>query len=295
MKVNIVTSYFNDRSTSRTRIIEMYAMKNLITIVFFIFLLFFISKIFANTSAGQEIGVQDFNTPSETTSNGSLYGAPEIVASDITNSSIRNEYNKTNGYFVTILPARSDDSIYSGVITFTASEPVRIEILHAPSLSNSKISSNQEERLSIFFNNKSIPASLILPNYSGNQFSFSIPFTGKALQLSYEKPFMAIYTVSAEIMKPSATGSNATMLSQEVPGAYFKAGVGTMLIEVIPHLPVETLQELPFSDLSSSDLSIIIGKVPLDRAEIILNKVPTEKQREILNSIPAERRQELGK
>ena len=43
------------------------------------------------------------------------------------------------------------------------------------------------------------------------------------------------------------------VLSQEVPGAYFKAGVGNLLIEVIPYLPVDTLQELPFSDLSTSD------------------------------------------
>jgi len=60
-------------------------------------------------------------------------------------------------------------------------------------------------------------------------------------------------------------------------------------------LAIDTLQELPFSDLSASDLAMIIGKVPLDRAEVILNKIPPEKRQEILNGIPAERRQELGK
>jgi hypothetical protein len=295
MQVNLVIGYCKYRSAGRVRIIDMYALKNLMVIVCCISLLIFILGIFANTSLAQGTGFQDYNTTLETTSNGSPNGAHKIVASDIINSSIRNEYNRTNGYFVTVLPARSDDSIYSGVITFTASEPVRVEILHAPSLSNYKINSNQLGLLSVYFNNKSIPATLILPNYSGGYFSFSIPFTGKALELSYEKPFIAIYTVSAEIMNLKATGSNETMLSQQVPGAYFKAGVGNMLIEAIPYLPVDTLQELPFSDLSISDLSMIIGKVPLDRAEVILNKIPAEKQQEILNSIPTERRQELGK
>ena len=44
--------------------------------------------------------------------------------------------------------------------------------------------------------------------------------------------------------------------------SYFKASAGTLLIEVIPYLTIDTLQELPFSDLSSSDLSMIIDKVP---------------------------------
>ena len=294
MQVNLVIGYCKYRSAGRVRNIDMYALKNLMIMICCIFLLIFILGIFANTSLAQDTGFQDYTTL-ETTPGGSPKGAHEIIASHIINSSIRNEYNRTNGYFVTVLPPRSDDSIYSGVITFSASEPVRIEILHAPSLSNYKINSNQLEQLSVYFNNKSIPATLILPNYSGGYFSFSIPFTGKALELSYEKPFIAIYTVSAQIMKPKATGGNETMLSQQVPGAYFKAGVGTMLIEAIPYLPVDTLQELPFSDLSISDLSMIIGKVPLDRAEVILNKIPAEKQQEILNSIPTERRQELGK
>jgi hypothetical protein len=297
MKVNLVIGYCKYRSAGRVRNIDMYAVKNLMLMICCIFLLIFILGIFANTSLAlaQNTGFQDHDTTLGTASGGSPKGAHEIGASDIINSSIRNEYNQTNGYFVTVLPARSDDSIYSGVITFTASEPVRVEILHAPSLSNYKINSNQLEQISVYFNNKLIPATLILPNYSGGYFSFSIPFTGKALELSYEKPFISIYTVSAEIMNLKATGSNETILSQQVPGAYFKAGVGTMLIEAIPYLPVDTLQELPFSDLSISDLSMIIGKVPLDRAEVILNKIPAEKQQEILNSIPTERRQDLGK
>ena len=296
MKINNLIGYNKYRSISRARIIDIYAFKRLMIVVSCIFLLIFIFAIFANTSVGQVTGFQDNNNSSiGATSNGSLYVAQKIVASNIINSSIRDGHNRTNEYYVTVLPPKSDDSIYSGVVTFTASEPVKIEILHAPSLGNYNITSKQLEHLSVYFDNKSIPASLIFPNYSGDYYSSSIPFTGNALEFSYEKPFVAIYTVNADLVKRKATGSNETILSQEVPGAYFKAGAGTMLIEVIPYLAIDTLQELPFSDLSASDLAMIIGKVPLDRAEVILNKIPPEKRQEILNGIPAERRQELGK
>jgi hypothetical protein len=295
MKVNTVTGYCNYRSTGRDIIIDIYSLKNLMTIVGCVFLLFFISEIFANTSVAQETGAQENNLTSlEASSNRSTNAGQEIVASNIVNSSIRNESNRTNEYYATVLPPRSD-SIYSGLITFSASEPVRIEILHAPSQGNYKLNILQQEHLSVNFNNKSSFASLILPNYSGDYFSSSIPFTGNALQFSYEKPFVATYTVNADVLREKTTVRNESVLPQEVPGAYFKAGVGTMLIEVIPYLAVDTLQELPFSDLSSSDLSMIIGKIPLDRAELILNKVSAEKRQEILNSLPAERRQELEK
>ena len=296
MKINKLIGYNKYRTTSRARIIDIYAFKSLMIIVCCIFLSIFIFAIFAKASVGQVTGFQDYNNSSiGATSNGSLYVAQEIVASNIINSSTRDGHNRTNEYYVTVLPPKSDDSIYSGVVTFTASEPVKIEILHAPSPGNYNITSKQLEHLSVYFNNKSIPASLIFPNYSGDYYSSSIPFTGNALEFSYEKPFVAIYTVNADVVKRKATGSNETILSQEVPGAYFKAGAGTLLIEVIPYLAIDTLQELPFSDLSSSDLAMIIGKVPLDRAEVILNKIPPEKRQEILNGIPAERRQELGK
>jgi hypothetical protein len=291
MKLNLFIGKY--RSVNGGRIIDV---KNLMTVASCILLSIFIIEMFSQTSVGQGIGFEDNNNvPSNTTSNGPADGARRVVVSTIVNATIRNEYNTTNGYFVTVLPPRTDDSIYSGVITYSASEPVKVEILHAPSISNNKINSKQIEHMSVYFNNKSIPASLILPNYSDSRFSFSIPFTGKALELSYEKPFTAIYTVSAEINKLKATANNEGMLPQQVPNAYFKAGMGTMLIEVIPYLAADTLQELPFSDLSSSDLSMIIGKVPLDKAEVILNKIPAAKQQEIINGLPAERRQELEK
>jgi Mg/Co/Ni transporter MgtE len=135
---------------------------------------------------------------------------------------------------------------------------------------------------------------LILPNYVGNSFSYSIPFTGSALEFSYDKPFVAVYTVNAQVIIQKSTDNDQRVLSQEMPGAYFKASTGTLLVEVIPYLTVDTLQELPFSDLSSSDLSTIIDKVPIDSAQVILKKIPADRQQEILKDLSAEKRQEIG-
>jgi hypothetical protein len=296
LKINKLIDCFKYRSLTQGTIIEKYALKNMVTIVYSTFMLIFIYTIFANTSLEQVTGFEDYNdTLLKTASNGSPHNVLEIVASDIVNSSIRNEYNRTNGYHVTVLAPRTDDSIYSGLITFTASEPVRVEVLHGTSLGKFGLNSDKLENISVHINNKSIPASLIHPNYSGDYFSYSFPFTGKALEFSYEKPFVAVYTVNAQVVTQKSTDSSESVLSQEVPGAYFKADVGTLLIEAIPYLSIDTLQELPFSELSSSDLSMIIGKVPVDRAELILNKIPAAKQQEILKDISPERLQELGR
>jgi MgtE intracellular N domain len=295
LNINKLIDYFKCRSLIQGTNIDKYTLKIMMTIVCSTFMLFFIVTIFTNTSLAQVTGFEDYNdTLLETASNGSPHTVQEIVASDIVNSSIRDEYNRTNGYHVTVLPPRTDDSIYSGLITFTASEPVRIEVLHGTSLGKFGISSDKLEHISVHFNKKSIPGSLIYPNYSGNKFSYSFPFAGKSLEFSYEKPFVAVYTVNAQVITQKSTDDAESVVSQEVPGAYFKAGVGTLLIEVIPYVSVDTLQELPFSELSASDLATIIGKVPVDRAEVILSKIPADKQQEILKDISAERRQELG-
>jgi len=295
LKTKKLFDYFKNGHVTQSSISDKYAFKNTVTIICATVTLAFFSAMFAITSLTQVTGFADYNdTSTETTSNGTSHTVQEIVDSEIVNSSIRNESNKTHVYYVTVLPPRADDSIYSGIITFTATEPVRIEVTHGISAPTYAINSNKLEHVGIHFNDKSIPASLILPNYVGNSFSYSIPFTGSALEFSYDKPFVAVYTVNAQVIIQKSTDNDQRVLSQEMPGAYFKASTGTLLVEVIPYLTVHTLQELPFSDLSSSDLSTIIDKVPIDSAQVILKKISADRQQEILKDLSAEKRQEIG-
>ena len=295
LKTKKLIDYFKYRDDRQSSISDKYAFKNTVTIICATVTLVLFSTIFAITSLTQVTGFADYNdTSTETTSDGTSHTVQKIVDSDLVNSSIRNEPNNTHVYYVTVLPPRGDDSIYSGLITFTATEPVRIEVTHGTSAPTYAINSNKLEHIGIHFNDKAIPASLIFPNYVGNSFSYSIPFTGSALEFSYDKPFVAVYTVNAQVIIQKSTDNAQKVLSQEMPGAYFKASAGTLLIEVIPYLTVDTLEELPFSDLSSSDLSMIIDKVPVDSAKVILKKLPADKQQEILKVLSAEKRQEIG-
>jgi hypothetical protein len=295
LKTKKLFDYFKYRDVTQSSISDKYAFKNTVTIICATVTFAFFITIFAFTCLTQVTALSAYNdTIIETTSNGTSHTVQEIVGSEIVNSSIRNETNNTHVYYVTVLPPRADDSIYSGIITFTSTEPVRIEVTHGTTAPTYANNNNKIEHEGIHFNDKSIPTSLILPNYVGKSFSYSIPFTGSALEFSYDKPFVAVYTVNAQVIMQKSTDSSQRVLSQEMPGAYFKASAGTLLIEVIPYLTVDTLQELPFSDLSSSDLSMIIDKVPINSAQVILKKLPADRQQGILKDLSAEKRQEIG-
>lgn len=221
----------------------------------------------------------------------------KIVGSDILRSETRNQYNNTNEQYTTVLAPRTDGSVYTGVITFTASEPVRIEIQHALNLDNMTFDKQLQSMIK-YINNQQISASSIAPNYPNDSFSLSIPFTGKALEFSFTKPFVVMYTVNAVADKFSDThgyydSTNKTRVESLEPPAGYQPSSGTLLTAAIPYLSDDILQELPFSELDAADLSVIIGKIPADKAVTILNKIPADKGQEILNKIPADKRQEI--
>ena len=226
-------------------------------------------------------------------------GTRKIAISGFVYSSTKNESNDTNKQYATILPAPADDSIYSGLITFTSNQPVKMQILHSFRFDNLNLYDKQlKDMISHLYNSPNV-TSLILPDYrSSNQFSASIPFAGKGVAFLSEKPFVAIYTLVAIVDKRTSNVSptiNESEVSPLEPPGTYKVNSGTLLIEVIPYLPKEILQELPFSDLSSSDISSILNKVPNDKGSIILDKIPLEKRQEILDRIPVEKRQEILK
>ena len=86
--------------------------------------------------------------------------------------------------------------------------------------------------------------------------------------------------------------TNTTSMESQVPPAIYQNSV-TLLTALIPLVSDEYLQQLPFSDLDSSQLSQIIDKVPADKAGLILSQIPTDKHEEILSQIPTDKRQEI--
>ncbi len=111
-----------------------------------------------------------------------------------------------------ILRLRSDDGIYSGVVTFTASNPVEMQVFHKVSDSSSPSEISIPESFGTLTTTPlpdgsgSIIITSIVPDYgSSGPFTASVPFTGNSLSLHNieGEPFAATYTVSADVLGPA--------------------------------------------------------------------------------------------
>jgi hypothetical protein len=110
----------------------------------------------------------------------------------------------------TILPLTPDGTIYSGVLTYTASEPVNVVVLHLQDLNATERAilnaTGDDAELGPLLtaaldNQTSLALTVITPDY-GDAIapSASIPFAGNAvwLHLAEDTPFAATYAVSAQ-------------------------------------------------------------------------------------------------
>jgi hypothetical protein len=121
---------------------------------------------------------------------------------------------------VSILPHREDGASYSGVLTFTATEPVEIGFSHRLDVDNSTLSQLDPKILDNLLlgqqtnrTEKGSPGviaipSVIVPDY-GTQppyFSASLPFAASSvwLRTPHGEPFFAVYEVVAEVVQPQA-------------------------------------------------------------------------------------------
>jgi plastocyanin len=123
----------------------------------------------------------------------------------------------------TILPFRQDGSMYSGVLTYTASEPVEVAILNMQTFNETEqatVDVTEDSDLGTLLtqldNQTSIAISYITPPYGDSPTpSASIPFAGNAVWLhtSDGTPFSASYSVSAEVL-PSEIRNNISSTTE---------------------------------------------------------------------------------
>jgi hypothetical protein len=114
-----------------------------------------------------------------------------------------------------ILPLRQDGSIYTGVLTFTATEPVEVVVLNVQTLNETEqaiLNGTEDGELGTLFtsqldNQTSLSLSYITPSYVGSPVpSASIPFVGNALWLHTlsGEPFAATFVVDAQVQPSEA-------------------------------------------------------------------------------------------
>ncbi|MFZ0515327.1 MAG: hypothetical protein WAM14_27265 [Candidatus Nitrosopolaris sp.] len=107
-------------------------------------------------------------------------------------------------YVAAILKPRSDNSVYSGVLTYTSSKGANVEIWHAFSPGNTTaIPKSFGVMKTASYSGKPIALTDISPSGS----SGSVPFSGNAVLLHATSPFTVTYTVNA-VAQPSKTVNN---------------------------------------------------------------------------------------
>ena len=107
-----------------------------------------------------------------------------------------------------ILKLRNDNALYDGILTFTASKPVEVQVLHR-SLNSTTPTIPEEfgtlNVLSLPGNAGSVTISNIIPDYPDDSFVATIPFSGNAISLHNieGEPFVASYSVAANVDGPA--------------------------------------------------------------------------------------------
>jgi hypothetical protein len=101
-----------------------------------------------------------------------------------------------------VLPPRSDGGVYSGVLTYTASKPVEVVVLHNYDPQNTTAVPEEygtELTSPLPGGGGNIAITLFQPPYEAGINSASVPFTGNGLALHTleDDPFTATYTVNA--------------------------------------------------------------------------------------------------
>ena len=121
-----------------------------------------------------------------------------------TASSLRDPLHGHGKEFVAvILKPRSDNGVYSGVLTYAASRGANVEVWHAFSANATKIPKLFGVMKTASINGMPIALTDISPSGS----SGSVPFSGNAVVLHATSPFTVTYTVNA-VAQPAKTVNN---------------------------------------------------------------------------------------
>jgi hypothetical protein len=119
-----------------------------------------------------------------------------------------------------ILPPRNDGGVYSGVLTYTASKPVEVVVLHNYDPQNSTAipeAYGTELTSPVPGDAGNVAITLFQPPYEAGINSASVPFTGNALALHMleDDPFTATYTVNAFATQPENANAPLEFTSAE--------------------------------------------------------------------------------
>src|SRR5439155_24670794 len=113
-----------------------------------------------------------------------------------------------------VLKPRADGAVYSGVLTYTASRGVNVEIWHAYNPGNTSALASKTFGAVKTANYNGMPIAVVDLSPSGA--SGSVPFSGNAVLLHATSPFTVTYTVNA-VAQPAKTINNVQSAMAAAP------------------------------------------------------------------------------
>jgi hypothetical protein len=150
------------------------------------------------------------------------FGGQKIVQQGIATSSPDPLPGHESHQSITLLRLRDDNSVYSGRVTFTSTQPVEVQILHRDmseaaatgTLPNIPENFGKLAIIQLPGGNGQVTITNVVPKFTegatGNTFAASVPYSGNAVALHNleGKPFVATFTVTADLLGPAERVDN---------------------------------------------------------------------------------------
>jgi hypothetical protein len=155
------------------------------------------------------------STPSAAPSTNATSTGPAVGQSFVWQGTASSQVSPLPGhakeYVAAVLKPRADGAVYSGVLTYTASKGVNVEIWHAynPGNTSALASKTFGSVKTASYNGMTVAVVDLSPSGA----SGSVPFAGTALLLHGSSPFTVTYTVNAQVQTAKTTNNVASAMA----------------------------------------------------------------------------------
>ncbi|HEU4823877.1 MAG TPA: hypothetical protein VFS97_10680 [Nitrososphaeraceae archaeon] len=178
------------------------------------------------TNTQNQTATETGATATQTQSQAAATQEPPVNQNFVRQGTVASEQDPLPGHeaheIAFVLPPRNDGAVYSGVLTYTASKPVEVVVLHKFDPQNSTDvpeAYGTELTSTLPGDGGNVAITLFRPSYEAGINSASVPFTGNALALHMleDDPFTATYTVNAFATQPEDANQPLEFTSAEAP------------------------------------------------------------------------------
>jgi hypothetical protein len=208
---------------------------------------------------------------------------------------------------IAILPLVNESTIYSGTITFTANNPISLQIYHLYHKTDNMQSITVPRTPATLGKSSNISITTITPQYSTLplQYSATVPFIGSSLALtSKEQAFTAVFSVVADVnrisdnrIRTNSSSTSSTLDQQKVqalqPVTSYTLPPTNLVAQLLLESPPELVSQIPLDHLAQKDIVEVFNNIPKNKIATVIKQMPQERVAAILSKLPEKDRNEL--